>query len=862
MTIIVRHYYHSLHHLFFHFRQDEHFFGKVIKQYGVLMNPKKYLSYTALLVILFQLNTFGQAHLNSSGSMEGSFAITGIIVDSASTLPLSGVTVVLLIENGSDAITSLTSASGNFSITVPSKREYILHLSYSGYKTHQLRINPTPNDSLINLGVIRLQKEDILLSEVVVTSRKPLIKNEADKLVYNASADISNVSGSAADVLRKVPMVTVDADGAVKMRGSSNIKVLLNGFPSGILAQNLKEALKMIPANTIESIEVITSPSAKYEAEGAAGIINIITKKLKGNNGNVSIDGGNLQQSASGSLNFARGKFTHSFSLYGDRTIMKTYNELKRESFNNGSMVGNLFQRSDGRQKSTGGYGSFTSEYRPDSLQTLSAEASFWHGSWPVESQLYSLYESNSNPLEYYQTSEQGGNFNYFDLSLNYLKKFSRKSQELKVVAQADHSNSSMDYVTNQQDISGFRFFKEQSPNRSKDGSFNLQTDYTHPLNRSSKNLVETGMRYSRTSSSSAYSVLNNRATPGSEELAKDFSRSDTMSYYQNIFAAYLSLTFRFKGEWEIKPGVRYEATRLGGEFTGPTPGFKASFVNFVPNVLLSRKINSHHNAKISYTERIRRPWIWDLNPYVNASDPLNLTFGNPKLRPEVTRTLEVGHGYSSASGFSLNSSIYFGLNNNAVESLTTVDSLGVSRTTSRNIASNRRIGGNINSYISITPKWTLNSSVSFSHVTFRSCALNSYNKGNIFSINLTSSYNLPSDYSIEISGNYDNGFLSLQGNTSANYSYRFTARKDIMKKKASITVGLNNIFQPWLEQRSYVSASNFNSSNYSRQYNRSFSIAFNWRFGALRQSQYDGDYNENQNGGGMGFPSGRGRSK
>jgi outer membrane receptor protein involved in Fe transport len=324
------------------------------------------------------------------------------------------------------------------------------------------------------------------------------------------------------------------------------------------------------------------------------------------------------------------------------------------------------------------------------------------------------------------------------------------------------------------------------------------------------------------------------------------------MRYYQNILAVYVSITIALNNDWVIRPGARYERTALGGAFKGTTPTFDARFDNFVPNFLVTRQFGDHHDAKFSYTERIRRPWIWDMNPYVNASDPLNLTFGNPQLRPEVTRTVEIGHGYQADNGFSLNSTIYVASNRNAIEQLITVDSLGVSRTTSRNVATSERLGASINSSIPLNNKWVLNASFEFYHVRFTSPALSVSNKGNYFSTTFSSTYTLPQGYAVQIAGNFDNGNVTLQGRPGANYNYRFTAKKEIFNK-GTISIGLNNIFKEGFRQRSYANAPSFNSYTNHLHYNRSFTISLSWRLGSIKKLQWnDADEdNEEKNSGG-----------
>lgn len=765
---------------------------------------------------------------------ENNFEIRGQIMDSLAKLPLEGVTVMLTKKNGTVIKASETNEKGVFILTVAEKGTYVIHLSHIGYKNYTSYPLTISDTKIVNLDKIELVGELGKLREVVIKSRKTLIQIKEDKLIYNAAKDISNKVGSASDVLKKAPMITVAPTGEVKLRGNSNIKVLLNGLPSSILAKNLKEVLKTIPASSIQSIEVITSPSAKYEAEGAAGIINIITKKRsQGINGNIDLSLGNLNQYANGALNIAGNKFSFNALLNTSAEKERNTSELTRHSYLNSLETGTLFQRSDALQREKGVYGDFSTEYHIDSSQRLGAKVSLWKGKWPSQNVLYNLYSSNKGKNEYNQQSNQSNDSKNLDLSFNYNKKFRKPQQELQLIGQFSNSSEQSGYLTNQYHLSGQHYFQEQSPNQAKERDFSVQADYSHPLNSSGTSFLETGVRFSKNNSSSVYKVFNNISEPGSATLKEDLSRSEKMKYQQNVFAAYLNIKLQTKNNWVFRPGLRFESTDIGANFNISSSSFKVNFSNFVPSIMISKKLNDHHDLKLTYTERIHRPWIWDLNPYVNASDPQNLTYGNPRLRPELTRMFEAAHTYSSESGLTLTSSIYHNFNSNAIESLTTVDSIGISRTTSQNIAANRRLGTNINIYIPLNDNWTLNGGIELYHVWFKSKALNVQNNGRFYSFSVNSSYSLPNHYSLQASGDYGNGYITLQGKSSANYTYSFSVQKELFNNKASVTLNINNPFQKTFLQRSSSTASSFQSNISSRYLNRSFTIGFSWLFGS-----------------------------
>ncbi|WP_142684966.1 outer membrane beta-barrel family protein [Chitinophaga polysaccharea] len=786
-----------------------------------------------LLVTVFPLAVNAQSVVSAE---KASFQVKGLVVDTSGK-PLERATVLLRSKDSAMVKTAVSGNEGRFVLTTPVKGTYVLSISHTGYEPYSRVIEMNVPET--DMGKFILTRQSKQLNEVVIQHRKALLQNKGDKLVYNASADIGNKSGSAADVLRRAPMVTVGSDGVVKLRGDASVKVLLNGIPSGIFAKNLKEALKMIPASSIQSIEVITAPSARYEAEGAAGVINIITgRKVKQTSGNLDLSAGNLEQSANLGLSLSREKFDVTLMASGSFEKEQQKNNLDRSLLHNVQNTGNLIQRSDVTQKTKGTGIELGTEYRPDSSQKIGATLSYWQEQWPVKSSLYNYYKDAKGIAEYNQLADQKGGYHYYDLTLSYVKRFKRKKQELQLLGNLSRSADRSDYTTDQFSPDGRHFFRELSPNKGRSGDYSFQLDYTHPLSKKGKSFLETGMRWSKNNAASNYTVFNNLHNPGSSDLKQDLERSDSMNYFQDITAAYVSTSFETQSRWRFRLGARYEYTRLGARFRGTAPSFATHFSNLVPGILVAKDINEEQELKFNYTERIRRPFIWDLNPYTDASDPRNLTTGNPRLRPEVTRLLEVSHAYNMPSGFTLISSVYFSFNSNSIESLAAADSNGISRTMPQNIASNRRLGANINMYTAVNDNWAISGGLELYQVWFKSPALQIGNSGSFHAFNINTSYTAPGGYIFELSGDYSNGFITLQGKNTADYTYRLVVQKEIMQKKASITLSFNNPFRNYLKQQSVATAPTFQSHAVTRYYNQSLSIAFNWQFGRAHKNE------------------------
>ncbi|MNK14568.1 hypothetical protein D3C87_326920 [compost metagenome] len=758
--------------------------------------------------------------------------VKGTVVSASENVLLAGSTVVVNDASGRTIASANTQRDGTFTIKVKSSTTITIVINYIGFNAYNSGIIPLNQEDL-DLGRIYLDTKSTMLEGVTVVAsrKKPLVQRTKDKLIYNAASDISNKSGNAADVLRKAPMLIVGANGDLKLRGNSNIKVLINGIPSRIMAKNLKEALKMIPASSIVSVEVMTNPSSKYEAEGAAGVVNIITKKkLKGTSGTLDITGGNLEQTGNLSLNMSTGKFNFSAMGNYSRERERTTSFLNRTNLNNGKQIGSLFQESDMIQTTKGGSASLSAQYKIDSLQTLEAGYSYWTGSWPQKGGLFNRYTNADRYQEYRQKTEQKGTFNFSEWVLNYQKKFHREGQELQLIGQASTASDVSDYFTEQYKPDGQLAFTERGPNRSKEKEWSLQADYSHPFGEEGKTSLETGAKYLGNTSRSVYEVINST-------LPVDPNRSGNMQYRQQVFSAYATLNFDLGNEWTLRPGIRFENTDINATFQNNAP-YKRKFSNWVPNLLVLKKLNERHELKLDYNERIRRPWIMDLNPYANASDPLNIMQGNPYLKPELTRKLELSHTYNGSKNTLFTSSLYYSSNKNAVEQIARVNENGVSYMMPDNIGESSRMGLNVNTVFNPNKNWTVNAGAEVFHLKFKSNSLGLKNDGTFFNSSISNSINLMKQFQFSATADYGNGFITLQGKNTANYSYRFAVKKDFMNNKASLTLAIINPFQNNFKETVYAFVPTFQSTQINRFYNRAATLTFSWQFGGLRASK------------------------
>lgn len=772
-------------------------------------------------------------------------SLSGSLVDSATTQPIPFATVA--VRDAARLVAGITTDSaGAFRLPNLPLGRYTLSLSSVGYRTKTHPVTLTADEPIVQLGAIVLRSESRTLGEVTVTAQKALIEEKGDKLIYNAEKDISNAGGSAADVLRKVPSLSLDLDGNIQMRGNSNIRVLINGKPSAMMARNLADALKQMPADNIKSIEVITSPGAKYDAEGAAGVINIITKKaLQGFNGSVMASVGTFNRSTNTKLALKTKKLGVSLSAngYQFRNIREVH--TLRTTLLNGQPLNYLYQDSHADNTGTGGYGEFSLDYDPDSTSRINFSANAWGGSYPNNSSVINrLTDPAGTTLQYFRNDIRFRNpYGNSQFDLGYTKTFRKPAgvtseREFTLLTQFSRMPDNYFYDTDRYTLNEVEqlSYRQRSTNYSRNKEYTLQADYTHPfwvrMRRDTAQLkLELGLKAIRRDIGSEYRV--EQSLDGQQPFVADLSQSNDFDYNQQIYSGYTALRLETKQKWNLNLGARFERTEISGNFLTTQTALATQYQNLIPSVTISKGVKSH-TLKASYTQRIQRPQLWFLNPWVNASDPRNLQTGNPYLNPELNHAVELGHSVSTKGGLSINSAFYWRMTNNAIEFIRTVDEAGVSLSKPQNIAQRRAYGLNVNLSGQANKNWTLNGGADLRYVDLNSPGLNQRNSGLVGNFNVSSTYKLPHNYTLQANGNANTGWISLQGQSSSFYWYGFALKRELMAKKASLTLGVNNPFNRGVSQTNSQSAPTFASDTRFFFLTRSVRLAFEWRFGQM----------------------------
>jgi len=773
----------------------------------------------------------------SALSQEGSppvFTITGRVVDSVHRKPLAYATLTLSGNDGNAVASGYSREDGTFSIKWTAEGNYVLDVTSVGFVPLAVKIRLAAGHRDLRLADLLLAVAPAGLEEITVTGRKRIIDQRPGMLIYNAENDLTNNGGTATDVLRKAPALTVDAQGNVSIRGNSNLKILINGKYSGQIARSPADALNMLPADMIKSVEIITTPSAKYDAEGAAGIINIITKKSRTKNidGTLELVASNMEQAFNPRISLTNNRWN--FSLHGHLHHLrsKQHSLLQRTQMENGQPSLHLTQTTDKDNYAPHGSQDFNATYQADSLTEISFGINTWFGRWPDNRTIAtSLSTPTGTVTERYTqaTRERNGYFGN-DFSAGITRKLKKPGREISILLQFSPSKSRTPYQMSQEDDDHHPRYQEQNDNNTLNREWTAQADYLQPLSKNGRLTLETGAKMILRRVGNDYSVLS--SGPQYDVLVRDSARSDYFRYHQHVWAAYAMLKANLKKNWYAEAGLRFEQTDIAGAFLHQGLDFTKHFSNFIPTATLSRKIDEDQTVSLSYTQRLTRPYIWDLNPNADASDPKNIVTGNPQLRPETATQAELTYGINRSTAFFANMSLFFKHTSDAIVDFTQTDASGVSVTSKQNLAANKTYGLNVSSSVTLSPRWGLNGNLNLNYLDFDSKALQILQEGWAADININTTVRLPRRYSLQAFGDFNTRQVTLQGFESSHYYYSIAAKKELRHPRMVLTLSTVNPFSKYVLQTTEVSAPAFIDNIQNRYYRRTIKLTLSWDFG------------------------------
>lgn len=790
------------------------------------MNALKSIYFSSILLCFFS-----SYQLTAQNKLQ----IFGTVREAPGNEPVPFATVALRDKTTDTPVAGMTtSMDGTFNISTTASNFYI-EVSLVGFVTQRIDDFTVVNGS-VDLGTILLEEDSKVLDEVVVTGEKSRTEFQIDKRVFNVGNDISSTGMGALEVLNRVPSVTVSIEGEVSLRGSTGVQILVDGKPS-ILADDQSNALGSITADMIEKIEVITNPSAKYDAEGTSGILNIVLKKeeKKGINGSVSVNTGTPDNHSVGvSLN----RRTEKFNLFTQ--LGAGYRSLPQDSENiNQDLTNNTILENDGTAYRNETFYNIIlgTDYHINkhNVLTLSGNFAYEIEDQPSETN-FRLFDASGDLTSRWNRTEVTEATNpKWQYELQYKKDFEdHKDHDLIFSALGrffgKDQNSGFDNVF----IEGEESLPDQETRtKFQQADYTFKLDYTDPI--SEKFTLEAGAQYVINDVGNDYAVFDII----DNELVVDESLTNDFEFDQRVLGVYGTGAYKFE-KWGLKLGLRVENTNLNTLLATTSEANDINYTSLFPSAHTSYKFSEAFSLQAGYSRRIYRPRLWDLNPFFNIRNNFNIRTGNPNLQPEFTDSYEVT-GIFVVGKLALNTGVYYRNTTDVIERVSLFED-NVTTTTPLNIGSNRTTGLELNAEYDIKKWLSVNGDFNYNYFS-REGSLERQVfdfEGNRSTARFTSRFKLPKDLDIELTGNHLSGFPTVQSDVVATTFMDIGVRKGFLKKKAVVNLGIRDVFASRI-QESETHQENFFLYNFSQR-GRFVTLGFSYGFGKGEAMTYSGN--------------------
>ena len=704
------------------------------------------------------------------------------------------------------------------------------------------------SEPIIDLGRITLHDGEELAG-VAVVAYKPLVTQSIDRINYDIEADPDSKTNTVMDMLRKVPMVTVDKDDKIRVKGSTSYKIYINGKPSNMVTKNPKDVLKSMPASSIKKIEVITDPGVKYDAEGVSAILNIITKSaLQGYQGSIS---GNADSKGDWGVG---AYFTTKVGKWGVTANYNYYDFVQPVWMNSTLDVKNAsspYKRSISNAENTydGNYhfGNIEMSYEIDSLNLISGSFGLRGGNYTAKNPVSrrAFISQTGDTISVYNSDGSDSYQHSFDISgnIDYQRSF-RKPQQLLTLSYnfslSPVKNKSLSIVRLDPHYPNTLGTTEKNTQLSSVGTSDehtFQIDYTEPF--ADKHIIEAGLKYILRYNASDNSYRRYNSATGGYDLpeldASGNPRSeDDMKYYQHILGAYASYTFKLE-KFSFRLGGRFEGTFQDVKFTNSKQkNFDVKFWDIIPSVSVSYNPSFVSNFKLSYNNSISRPSISYLNPYINDSDPYVLEYGNPNLKSERNHNFSLNYGFFSQK-FNINLSADASFKNNSIESRAFIDNENRINRTYANIGSHRRLGSSV--FVNYNPFMWVGVWVQASANYYRYINDNyDFGGGSIYGFGGLN-FNLPWKLRFSLSGGGSSPQVNYKETGVSWYFYYAALSRGFLKNdQLTVSLSVENPFEEYHTYRWRTWEDNVYDNRFeARNYARTFRISVSWRFGEMK---------------------------
>ncbi|MCB0428528.1 MAG: TonB-dependent receptor [Flavobacteriales bacterium] len=740
---------------------------------------------------------------------------------------------------------------GVFSIQVKPGRYYLL-VRFLSYQDH---IVPDVNvgSGTVDLGTIVIHQGAMQLETFTVEADRPQMELKLDKRVFNVAQDMSNRGGTAADVLDNIPSVEVDVEGAVSLRGSENVRILIDGKPSGLTGLTSTDALRMIQGDLIERVEVITNPSARYDAEGEVGIINIILKKEKnqGINGSFELRAGYpANYGASASINVKRKKINY-FGSYGLGYRNRTGGGTQTQEFFYPDTSYSYDKEQDRERRDFSHNLRLGGDITVTPMSTLTVAGGFNPSTGKnITGNVYSDRDINNNLTRVIDRQDDEDSDNsQKEINLNYRKTYDQKDRLFTVDMQYEKSrrleNANISETSTE---AGVEDTHQQTHQDNRRTSALFQSDYVRPFGKDGK--WETGVKATYTDQDFDYFVKN-RNSDNTWTLEPEYTNNVT--YTDQVLAGYLMAGNKFK-KVSVQGGLRFEYAELETKYEQGNFFNHREFPSLFPSAHMSYEFNEDHSLQFSYSRRVSRPRHWWMIPFFGLSDARNVFSGNPNINPEFTHSFELGYLMSGDKG-NLLSSAYYRRTDGKMERIVISDSVGYTRIFPINLSVEDAYGFEFNGSYTILKGWSVNGNFNFyraiSDGTYE--GIRYYSDAYAWSSRVTSKWKWKRKFNAQSSFNYRSPSKTAQGERLAMYNWDLSAAMDVFKGNGTISLGVMDILNT-RRHRFISSGENFKSNVDFQWQSRTITLTLNYRLNQKRQEgkdkqNYGGQYD---NGGDM----------
>ena len=778
--------------------------------------------------------------INTLFAQQGKTNVNGTLVDKTSQQPIEFVTVVLLNKNDSTTIKgTITDKKGKFSIEEIPSGNYLIRYSYIGYNNFTAKdLKITGEKKYINLGIVELSVDAKKLNEVVVASAKTTLNTSIDRKVYNVDQDIMSKSGAASDILKNIPSVEVDIDGQVSLRGSANVLILVNGKISPLMGKSSAEVLQSLPANSIERIEVITNPSARYRPDGTSGIINIVLKKNTqlGWNGTVTANAGNKDRyNGNIAANYNPGKINlfGSYSLRQDNR--KRTNKIDRIYFDSIGKLNSYYNEYNvsGLRPVTH-FANLGMDYTFNERNSLGISGDYFYRKLTKHDVLNKFTYDDQNVLtDNYDRFRYDPEFEkQTSVTAFFEHKFKKEDQEIRVEYTGSQSEELEDnHYWNVYYLPVRPTDYDNTRIKQTDNENQLTIDYTLPINESSK--LEVG--YDGSFNKKDLDFYGEYYDTAQQKFIKDVFKTNLFLYKESIQAIYLTYQKSYKA-FGYEAGLRAELVNIKGNLVTIDSLIKNNYFKLYPTLHLSYEIDDDNELQLNYSRRINRPDPDELNPFPEYRDPRNLQAGNPKLLPEIINSVEFGYKWKNKN-YSFVPSVYYRYKTNGFTQVIKQINDSTLLTTSQNLANDQSAGLELIFSAKAGKVFTGNLSGNFFYNQIDASNLGYSQTKSIvsFSTNINTTFTVTKNSMIQLSANYRSARLTPQGKSYPRFVANIGIRQDMLKKKLALTLTVSDIFATGRDKRDFNTLY-LNQTAVGRRDVQIFYIGASYRFGKTKK--------------------------